>query len=460
MCGLFGTWRLPSIDVRAGLDRIAHRGPDGSGIVRAGDAVLGHVRLSLLDLSDASAQPFAVENGTLAFNGEIWNHAELRRELAAEGAVFRTAGDTEVLATALARWGVDAALPRIEGQFAFAWVSGAEAVLVRDRFGEVPIYATRSGAGFAWSSERKGFPDGTPADPVPPGTVLDLATGRLRRWYRLPDAVPDAAAGPAVDVAGLLDLGVARRLAADAPVAILVSGGLDSSLILALAAARLPDVVAYTAILDETATDLAAARRITADLGVELREVRVRPPSPADLETAALAIETASKPQVEIAALCLPLGRAIAADGVKAVLSGEGADEMFGGYRSLCAKGWHETDDGWRKLRRDAVARMARGNFVRTNKAFMAAGVEVRLPFLETGLAEAVLSMGKDACPVGGKRLLKESAKGILPEWARVRRKETFQKSSGMDAAAAGIIPDPARFYRSTIRSHYGRSAL
>lgn len=453
MCGIAGEFGIPEFDVEAALRRLRHRGPDGSGIERMDGATLGHVRLALLDLSDASAQPFRRGDGWLTFNGEVWNYAELRGELEAEGEVFRTSGDTEVLAAALSRWGPDAALDRIEGMLSFAWVEGEAAILARDRWGEVPLYVHRSGDGFAWASERKGLGRDRPASPLPPGSILDLRTGKVRRWYR--QGAGDAGAR----VIDLLARGVRRRLVADAPLCCLISGGLDSALVLALAQEAKPDVVAYTAVLDPRSPDLRAARRLCEERQVRLVEVPVEAPDAERLAAAARSIEIPSKAQVEIAALCIPLAERIGADGFKACLSGEAADELFGGYGSMCIKGSKADDEGWRAIRAAAVAKMARGNFVRCNKAFMAGGVECRLPFIETGLVERVLAMGKAECPPG-KKALKRAAAGVAPEWIIRRQKETFQGGAGMDVAAAAAVASPASFYRAEVASAYGQSAV
>lgn len=453
MCGLAGSFELPGFDVAAALDRLRHRGPDGSGVLDAGPAKHGHVRLSLLDLSSASDQPFRYGDAVLTFNGEIWNFREVRADLERLGRTFRTTGDTEVLAAALDEWDVDA-LPRIEGMFAFAWSKGDRHILARDRFGEIPLYVHRRGSGFAWASERKGLGRDLPASPLPPGSVLDLTTGKLARWYVLPDRRTD---NRTLDL--MLDAGVERRLVADAPLCVLISGGLDSSLVLALAKRYKPDVVAYTAVLDDASPDLKAARRFCDELEVPLQEVRVGDPTPADFEAAARSIEIASKAQIEIAALCIPLAQAIAADGFKACLSGEAADELFGGYGNMCIKGSKADDAGWRAIRVAAVEKMARGNFIRCNKAFMAAGVECRLPFIETALVETALAMTKAECPPN-KKTLKAAAAGIVPDWIIRRPKETFQGGAGMNDAAAEAIADPARFYRSVIATAYGQSAL
>lgn len=454
MCGLVGSFNLPSFDVAAGIHRLQHRGPDGSGVLDCGPARHGHVRLSLVDLSSASDQPFRYGDAVLTFNGEIWNFQKVRADLEAAGRKFRTTGDTEVLASALDHWGVDGALPRLEGMFAFAWSKADTHVLVRDRFGEVPLYVFRRGEGFAWASERKALGRDMAAIALAPGTILDLASGHLREWYRLPERIADNRT-----IGMMLDAGVRSRLVADAPLCVLISGGLDSSLVLAMAKASKPDVVAYTAVLDNASPDLKAARRLCAELSVPLCEVTIPTPDAAAFEAAAIAIEIPSKAQIEIAALCIPLARAIGSDGFKACLSGEAADELFGGYGNMCIKGSKANDAEWRNIRISSVKKMARGNFVRCNKAFMAAGVECRLPFIETALVETVLAMPKIECPPG-KKALKASARKIVPDWVISRQKETFQGGAGMDEAAASAIHDPARFYRSVIATAYGASAL
>lgn len=447
MCGIFGTFKSP-LDVQAGLDRIRHRGPDGSGIAAAGPAMHGHVRLSLLDLSDASAQPFRQGDGLLSFVGEIWNYREVREDLRRFGREFRTTGDTEVLAQALDQWGIDA-LPRLDGMFAFTWSKGSTHVLARDRYGKIPLYVRRKGAGFAWCNERKGFADPSSSSPLPPGCWLDLATGKVSRWYSLPEAALPA------DVLGLLAEGVRKRLNSDAPVCCLISGGLDSSLILAIAREHRRDVVAYTARLAADSADLAAARSLCRDLKVELVEVPVALPDCRAVAAAISAVEIASKAQIEIALLCLPLARRIAADGFKACLSGEAADELFGGYGNMCIKGSKASDAEWRAIRVAQLEKMSRGNFVRCNKVFMAHGVECRLPFMERVLVESVLAMPRAQCPPG-KRLLKQAARKVLPASIVNRVKQTFQGGAGMSEACGRLVANPVRYYNAETRRLFG----
>ena len=432
------------------LDRIQHRGPDGRGVYEHGGVIHGHVRLALVDLSSASAQPFRRDGSTLTFNGEVWNYRKLREELSALGHTFTTTGDTEVLLAMLNRYGL-ACLPRIDGMFAFAWSSPTgEHWLVRDSFGKVPLYVAKTRHGYSWASERKAFPTGMQPIAVQPGFLFNLKTGEFKKWYSMPKPTacePDR-------VLALLRDGVAKRLDADAPVCCLISGGLDSGIIIALAAEKRPDVVAFTAVFDPLTEDAQSARKLCSHLGVKLIEVPVSLDGKAILD-AIRAIEIPSKAQIEIAVLCLPLARRVYAEGFRACLSGEASDELFGGYGNFCIQASKEDDGGVVRLRKELLLKMSRGNFVRCNKAFMSHGVECRLPFMEQPLVEAAIQLGKQGSPLG-KRLLKQACKGILPAWVINRSKDTFQGGSGLSEAIARRYHSPIKFYNSEIRKQFG----
>jgi asparagine synthase (glutamine-hydrolysing) len=224
--------------------------------------------------------------------------------------------------------------------------------------------------------------------------------------------------------------------------------------VLAIASQIKRDVVAYTAVMNTQSEDAKAARRLCSELGVRLVEVQCSVSERA-VADALEAIEIPSKAQVEIATLCLPLARRISSDGFKACLSGEAADELFGGYGNFCIKASSATDSQTVALRREALAKMARGNFVRCNKAFMAAGVECRLPFMEQSLAEDAVQLGKRDSPPG-KELLKEAASRVLPRWVLSRKKDTFQGGSGASAAIAKFISHPIRFYNASLKMRLG----
>jgi len=460
VCGLAGNTGGNGALAAEMLERIKHRGPDGDGVVSAGGVTHGHVRLALLDLSSASAQPFRLGDSVLAFNGEIWNHREVRERLERKGRTFRTTGDTEVLAVALDEEGLDC-LPTLDGMFAFSWSHPTRGHwLVRDEHGKVPLYVRRelrSGA-LEWASERKAWLHGAssfrrgmpPPSALAPGAALNLETGEVLSWKRA--RAPEAATPE--NVLRLLRAAVERRLFADAPVCCLISGGLDSSLILALAKQARPDVVAFTVAHDETARDLSSARRICEDLDVPLVVVRSSLEAGAYVD-AVRTVETGSKAQVEIGALCLPLAREIARQGFKACLSGEAADELFGGYAAFLLKAWKQPDAEVVRLRQWQVAKMARGNFPRTNKAFLSAGVECRLPFMDPALVDLAVHATWEANPEH-KKLLKAAAETYVPSWCVRRTKHTFQQGAGADARAARLFANPKPYYSAEVRNFLG----
>jgi asparagine synthase (glutamine-hydrolysing) len=166
-------------------------------------------------------------------------------------------------------------------------------------------------------------------------------------------------------------------------------------------------------------------------------------------------IEISSKAQIEIAMLCLPLAERIYAEGFRAVLSGEAADELFGGYGNFCIQASKVTSPGVVALRKSSLAKMSRGNFVRCNKAFMSSGVECRLPFMEQELVERVILLNKEESPLN-KKLLKQAAQDILPGWVIKRQKDTFQGGSGVSAAIAKQVANPVKFYNNELKKKYG----
>lgn len=452
ICGIAGSWHAPDFDVEAALRRIGHRGPDAMHVlnVTGTGVVHGHVRLAIMDLDMRSDQPFVYGDTVLSYVGETWNYAQLREELEAHGSSFQTTGDTEVVAAMLDRFGTDA-LTLLDWQGAMAWTRHGETFLARDRFGEVPLYVREEGeslfgGGTTWASERRALDGESWA--MPPGTFYS-AGGGLTSYYDPPSRPVTWALGSQI-VLRLVDEAVSKRLMADVPVAFLCSGGLDSSLILSLVRGRTKNVVAYVAALEgRESEDLRAAIDVCDFLGVELRQVILPDPIDADIERCVDSIEIPMQTQVEISYPCLELARRISADGFKVVLSGEGADELFGGYGNLMRHAG--SDRAWVDARAAAVAKQARGNFVRTNKTFMRHGVEARLPFVDRALVEAVLPLGVAACPPG-KALLKDAARGRVPDSVIDRDKATFQGASGVSAATIG------RYGQSRI-GHYNEVA-
>jgi len=466
MCAIAGG-HVQLLKVAAGIEAMRHRGPDSAATAEVNQILsVGHARLSILDLDRRSDQPFRYRGWWLIFNGEIWNYKALRRELEERGKSFSTSGDTEVLAAALYEWGIDGALPRLEGMFAFAWVSplGTSVALARDRFGEVPLHYSLDP--FAFASERKGLI----AMGVGPEKIYDLGPGctlqaprggwEVSRWYTLGlDEAEETIEKASGIVLGLLRAGVAERIISDVPICTLVSGGIDSSIILKLLKELSPGIVAYTAVHRPMCGDLKNSRALCRELGVELREVQVPLPRPEDLQEVVRIIETSSKAQVEIGWACTRLADAIRADGFKVTFSGEGSDELWASY-GFAYYGIER--DGWHDYRVHLVAEQHRKNFARCNKVFMSRGVECRLPFLHRPLVEYALSLPRDAVSSRRSRpkeVLQRACSGLIPDSIVRRAKVAFQDGMGLKDSIARSIENPAGLYRMKFEEIYGKKS-
>jgi asparagine synthase (glutamine-hydrolysing) len=357
---------------------IAHRGPDDSATFFDADAGIGfaHQRLAILDLSPLGRQPMADQSGrfTICYNGEVYNFGELRAELTARGVTFRGTSDTEVILELIAREGLGA-LGRLNGIFALAlWDSETrELHLVRDGLGIKPLYWTRTRSGVAFASEIKALlplPDLTrdldtiaaasylsylfsPGErtmfasvkKLEPGLCLTLTragTARERRFYALPVPDPEPT-GPSAAIAGMrdmLDQAVRRQLVADVDVGAFLSGGLDSSAIVAMARnhvapGALPcftiDYAAKKGDDRELVSDLPYAREAARHLGVPLHEVRVGSDMAHDFPAL---VEMLDEPQADPAALNnFYISRLAREMGIKVLLSGAGGDDLLTGYR-------------------------------------------------------------------------------------------------------------------------------
>jgi asparagine synthase (glutamine-hydrolysing) len=380
MCGIAGTFQQPEGKVLAGImiERMAHRGPDACALHEITrpeySVVLAHLRLSIIDLSSAADQPFIKGPLTLIYNGELYNYRELRSELRAAGVSFETTSDTEVVLEAWRRWGPQA-LRRFRGMFAFA-VHDAETgdlTLVRDPLGIKPLYVMARGDGVLFASELKAIvaavgpelridPTGMVASALyywlpqefdaiqgvrklSPGSYETFhvdGTSTAGTYWSAADAASVATRGEAPDLAAVLEDSVAAHLIADVPVASFLSGGLDSSIVTALARRHSSGIEAYSIAFSEADNrveampDDAKYARIMAEyLGIRLHEIEISPDVVAELPRM---VDTLDEPIGDPAAInTVLMCRAAREAGVKVLLSGMGADELFGGYRKHLA---------------------------------------------------------------------------------------------------------------------------
>ncbi len=466
MCSIFAIFGLqPGDDLHAlrreALDRSRrqrHRGPDWSGVHLDAGAILVHERLAIVDPA-GGAQPLLSEDGALvlAVNGEIYNHVALKDALRQPYA-FQTASDCEVI-NALYREDDPAAfLNRLNGIFAFALWDRAtgRALIARDPIGVVPLYWGHDAKGrLRVASEMKALVDDC-ADvaPFPPGHWYDSATGELVKYYERPwrhyAAVEGVEVSP-VELREAFEAAVHRQLMTDVPYGVLLSGGLDSSLVAAVATryarhriedgdrseAWWPRLHSF-AIGLKGSPDLAAAEVAARALGTVHHGFEYTFEEGLDAVPEVIRhVETYDVTTIRASTPMFLLARRIKAMGVKMVLSGEGSDELFGGYlyfhKAPDARAFHE--ELVRKL--EALHQF---DCLRANKAMMAWGVEARVPFLDVEFIEVAIRMDAarkmvrkgDAGPQRmEKGVLRAAFAGYLPDEILWRQKEQFSDGVG-----------------------------
>ena len=515
------------------LASLEHRGPDARGVWFDGEIALGHQRLAILDPSQRAHQPLVTPDGqgVLVYNGEVYNYRELGAELERAGVKLRSSGDTEVVLHALHELGPAAAIPRFNGMFGLAYFDLRERALwlARDRLGIKPVYAARSGARFAFASEMKALladpeTDGTPdlhvlslrlargtlagrrtpfrgIEALEPGTHWKVTARGIetRRWFdpvdaldvdRLQRARREPPERAVAEFQARFAASVRAHLASDAPVAAACSGGVDSSLIAALARPDRPELVGYVAANEGAGRDADYAEQVGRHLGLPIRRVELDRFAYARLATEATWHH--ELPLVYPASTALmAVTRACRADGVKVLLTGEGADELFGGYRRYAAihqlarrlrrRRWlapllgsfpdrlawgipraldPESEERFRRLRtrlapiepiedrtflaytladlHDSLGPLLHHH----DRMGMAASIEMRVPFLENDVIDLALHLPCSAKLRGGvpKWVVKRAAEAHLPHDVIYARKRGFPMPPEAHRLATGLL--------------------
>src|SRR5215218_9421105 len=523
MCGVCGEvtfdWsRADTAAVGRMVDAVVPRGPDGAGVLGAGRVAFGHRRLSIIDLSDAGAQPM-VDDGlglTVVFNGCIYNHQQLRAELEQRGYRFFSTSDTEVILKGYHRWGADV-VDHLVGMFAFALHEhdSGRVVLARDRLGIKPLYLAETPDRLRFASTlpallRGGDVD-TSIDPValhhyltwhavvpaprtilngvrklPPATVrvieADGSSTEHRYWEPRYERRPEHATWSARDwedaVEEALRVAVRRRLVADIPVGVLLSGGLDSSLIVGLLAQEGQTGLAtysigFEAIAGREGDEFVYSDVIAERFGTDHHRIRVT----SDELSAALghAIGAMAEPMVSHDVVAFDLLSERVSETIRVVQSGQGADEVFAGYHwypPLAGAGREEAVERYARaffdrdhaqlqqvvsdryaleedpslafvrdhmsrpgaetavdaaLRLDSEVMLVDDPVKRVDNMSMAWGLEARTPFLDHDLVElAALCPPELKLADGGKGVLKRGARGVVPDAVIDRPKGYF----------------------------------
>ncbi|RHB31381.1 asparagine synthase B [Bacteroides nordii] len=458
MCGIVGIFKIKSQSEELRnkalrmAQKIRHRGPDWSGIYTGGSAILAHERLSIVD-PQSGGQPLYSPNRKqiLAVNGEIYNHREIRTRYAGRYE-FRTGSDCEVILALYQDKGIHF-LEELNGIFAFALYDEErdEFLIARDPIGVIPLYIGHDADGTIYvASELKaleGFCD--EYEPFLPGHYFYSKEGKMKQWYTRDwtdyEAVKDNPAS-VTDLHDVLEEAVHRQLMSDVPYGVLLSGGLDSSVISAIAkkyaAKRIetdgasdawwPQLHSF-AIGLKGAPDLIKAREVAEYIGTVHHEINYTIQEGLDaLRDVIYFIETYDVTTVRASTPMYLLGRVIKSMGIKMVLSGEGADEIFGGYlyfhKAPDARAFH--DETVRKL-----SKLYLYDCLRANKSLSAWGVEGRVPFLDKEFLDVAMRLNPKAKMAPGKviekKIVREAFADMLPESVAWRQKEQFSDGVG-----------------------------
>lgn len=458
MCGIVSIFNIqeqtPELRQKAlrMSQKIRHRGPDWSGIYTGGSAILCHERLSIVDPESGKQPLFSSDKKqVLAVNGEIYNHQDIRRRYAGKYQ-FQTGSDCEVILVLYRDKGIDF-LEDLSGIFAFALYDAErdEFLIARDPIGVIPLYIGYDDDGKVYvASELKALEGQCDRyEPFLPGHYYWSREPGMKRYYKRDwfsyDAVKDNAAS-VTDIHDALEAAVKRQLMSDVPYGVLLSGGLDSSVISAIAEkfserriedddkerAWWPRLHSFAVGL-KGAPDLAKAKLVADYIGTVHHEINYTIQEGLDaIRDVIYFIETYDVTTVRASTPMYLLARVIKSMGIKMVLSGEGADEIFGGYlyfhKAPSPKAFHE--ETVRKL-----SKLYMYDCLRANKSLSAWGVEGRVPFLDKEFLDVAMRTNPEAkmCPgkTIEKRIVREAFANMLPDEVAWRQKEQFSDGVG-----------------------------
>ncbi len=459
MCGIVGIFDIkeqsPELRQKAlkMSQKLRHRGPDWSGIYCGRTATLAHERLSIID-PQSGKQPLVSPDGrhVLAVNGEIYNHQEIRRRTA-DSYAYQTGSDCEVILALYAQKGINF-LEELNGIFAFALYDEErdEYLIARDPIGVIPLYIGRNSSDgtLCVASELKaleGFCDHY--EPFLPGHYLWSREGKIKRWYTrdwMDYSAVEQGGADGQELREGLERAVKRQLMSDVPYGVLLSGGLDSSVISAIAkkfsAKRIetdsksdawwPQLHSFAVGL-KGAPDLLWAREVADHIGTVHHEINYTIQEGLDaLRDVIYFTETYDVTTVRASTPMYLLARVIKSMGIKMVLSGEGADEIFGGYLYF-----HKAPNA-REFHEETVRKLGKLHWydcLRANKSLAAWGVEGRVPFLDKEFLDIAMRLNPRAkmCPGSTieKKIVREAFSDMLPQSVAWRQKEQFSDGVG-----------------------------
>ncbi|MFN8325808.1 MAG: asparagine synthase B [Flavobacteriaceae bacterium] len=424
--------------------RMAHRGPDESDLhITDNGHILSHERLSIIDLHSGRQPIQGTSTAWMVHNGEIYNHQELRNTILKDH-TFRTKSDSEVIVHLYEKYGYDF-VDMLDGDFAFVVVDGDDYIAGRDPLGVKPLYYGMDDRGrMYFASEMKALADQCKTfSTFPPGHYYTAQTGFVK--YYKPEYEDFKACTESVDLELLrekLTEATKKRLMSDVPIGVLLSGGLDSSLTSSIAARLLKEkgkeLHSFSIGLDKEAPDAVAARKVAEFLGTIHHEVHFTIEQGIEiLDKLIWHLETYDVTSIRASTPMYFLSKAITEKGIKVVLSGEGADEVFGGY--LYFRNAPSTED-FTKETIERVQKLFTADLLRADKSTMAHGLEARVPFLDKAFLDVAMKIeGEQKLPktyAGVEKYILRKAfdtpeKPYLPKEVLWRQKEQFSDGVG-----------------------------
>jgi asparagine synthase (glutamine-hydrolysing) len=458
MCGIVGVFDLKvnHMELRTSVlkmsKKLRHRGPDWSGIFYCEKAILAHERLSIVDPQSGKQPLYSKDcNLILAVNGEIYNHQEIRKKYK-DSYEFLTHSDCEVILP-LYRDKGPAFLEEMNGIFAFALYDKEKDcyLIARDHIGIVPLYIGWDQFGnFFVASELKAL-EGVcnKIEEFPPGHYLYSAEGTMKRWYQRDWMEYEAIEKNQTSISDLraaLEASVHRQLMSDVPYGVLLSGGLDSSIVSAVAKKFAPKRIETQDVSEawwpqlhsfavglEGSPDLASAKKVAAHIGTIHHEINFTVQEGLDaIRDVIYHIETYDVTTIRASTPMYLLARVIKSMGVKMVLSGEGADEIFGGYLYF-----HKAPDA-RAFHEETVRKLSKLHLydcLRANKSLAAWGVEGRVPFLDKDFMDVAMRLNPGDKMITKERMekwvLRKAFEDYLPSSIAWRQKEQFSDGVG-----------------------------
>jgi len=434
MCGIIGIRGKSSSQVlHYKMTQLKHRGPDDRGEAILGDVYLGHLRLSIID-TEHGKQPISNENNSvhLVYNGEIYNYLDIKERFLSKH-TFKTRTDSEVILHLFEECG-DTCVEHLDGMYAFIIYDSntKEFFAARDRLGIKPLYYGKKGETLFFASEMKALLDCDEIKEFPPGHYYSSETG-FSAYYAFPPREKGVFLKPMVKrkLRDLLEVSIMKRLMSDVPVGVFLSGGIDSSIVASLMKKNNKELHSFCVGM-RGSSDLIYAGHMAEYLGTKHHQyIYDRDDVFRELDRVIYYLESYDAPLVRSAIPCFMVSKLAEDNGIKVVLTGEGADELFAGYKYL--RDFKDEDKLYAELIR-ITGELHGSNLQRVDRMSMANSVEARVPFLDKDFIRYVLSLPmryRSTEEGSEKMILREAFKDFVPKIIMDRPKKKFSAGAG-----------------------------